>query len=90
MSVSGADPSVTRIYKSAKAGPLRFALGFENRGAQLKLTVLSPTGQKHEQVGTSTFVIDVPDAAVGDWKYTITALKTPYDNFPYSLTIGAK
>lgn len=90
LSATSADPSITRIYKCTKAGPLRFVLGFEQRGARLKLSVTSPDGKQHEKEGTSTFQIDIPDAAVGDWKYTITALKMPYDNFPYSLNIGAK
>jgi len=90
LSATSADPSITRIYKCTKAGPLRFVLGFEQRGARLKLSVTSPDGKKMEKEGTSTFQIDIPDAAVGDWKYTITALKMPYDNFPYSLNIGAK
>lgn len=90
LSASAADPSVTQVYKCTKAGPLRFVLGFEERGARIKLTVVSPAGQKHEREGTSTFQIDVPNAEVGDWKYTITALKMPHDNFPYSLTIGGK
>ncbi len=90
LSASSEAPSVTQIYKCTKAGPLRFVLGFEARGAKIKLSVVSPAGQKHEQEGTSTFQIDIPDAAIGDWKYTITALKMPHDNFPYSLSIGAK
>ena len=90
LSASSAAPSVTQLYKCTKAGPLRFVLGFDDRGARIKLTVVSPSGQKHEKEGTSTFQIDIPDASTGDWKYTITALKMPYDNFPYSLSIGAK
>ena len=90
LSASSAEPSVTQIYKCTKASVLRFVLGFEERGAKLKLTVESPNGQKQVKEGTSTFQIDIPEAAVGNWKYTITAVKMPYDNFPYTLTIGSK
>jgi len=90
LSASSSDPSVTQIYKCAKSGLLRFVLGFEERGAKLRLTVESPSGQKQVKEGTSTFHIDIPEASVGNWKYTITALKMPYDNFPYTLSIGSK
>ena len=90
LSASSAAPSVTQVYKCTKAGVLRFVLGFEDRGAKIKLTVESPNGQKFEKEGPSTFQIDIPEASIGNWKYTITALKMPYDNFPYSLSIGSK
>lgn len=90
LSASSTAPSVTQQYKCTKAGPLRFVLGFENRGAKLKLTVISPSGQKKEMEGTSTFVIEIPDAAVGDWQYTITAIKMPFENFPFTLNVGGK
>ena len=90
LSASSSAPSETKIYKVTKPSVLRFVLGFEAQGAKLKLTVVSPSGKKEEKEGTSTFQIDIPEASVGDWKYTITALKMPYDNFPFTLTIGSK
>jgi hypothetical protein len=32
----------------------------------------------------------VPDAAAGEWTYTVTALKLPYPNFPFTVRIGEK
>jgi hypothetical protein len=90
LSASSAKPSVTQIYKCTKPSILRFVLGFEERGAKLKLTVESPQGKQEIMEGTSTFQIDIPEASVGNWKYTITAVKMPYDNFPYTLTVGSK
>jgi hypothetical protein len=90
LSVSSGVPSITETYQCTKAGPIRFSLGFENRDAQMKLTVIGPDGVSHEQEGISPLVVDIPNGAVGDWKYTITALKTPFDNFPYALSIGQK
>ena len=52
--------------RADKAGHLQFALGFQNLGARLKLTVKSPGGKVLEQEGDSTFTIDVPDAEAGD------------------------
>lgn len=90
LSASAESPSVTRTYKCEKAGPLQFVLGFGDDGARLKLTIESPDGKKYEDVKDTTFLIDIPDAAIGEWKYTVTAEKVPYANFPFSLTIGAK
>ena len=90
LSVSSGAPSVTETYQCSKTGPIRFSLGFENQGAKMKLTVIGPDGAVHEQEGASPLVVDIAKGIVGDWKYTITALKTPFDNFPYALTIGEK
>jgi hypothetical protein len=89
ISASAASPSVTQTYANSKQGRLRFALSFRDQGAQLRLTVRGPGGQTQEQVGTSTFTVDVPDAAPGNWTYTVTAVKVPYENFPFTLTVGS-
>ena len=48
LSASADNPSVTKTYHNQQAGNLRFVLGFENRGARMKLTVVSPNGKKAE------------------------------------------
>ena len=83
-------PPVTSTYKNARRRPLRFVLSFANQGAQLALSVQGPNAETFQQEGTSTFTIDVPDAAVGDWSYTVTARKVPYPNFPFSLSVGGQ
>jgi hypothetical protein len=87
-SASEGAAEVTQVYENKRAGPLKFALGFQKAGARLRLTVTSPGGVKIEREGEGTFVLDVPDAAAGKWTYTITALRVPYANFPFSLTVG--
>lgn len=89
-SASAGERSATSVYHADQAGQLQFVLGFQNAGAELKLTVIGPDGSKHEQRGSSTITIDVPDAEVGDWKYTVTALKLPNENFPFTVTVGQK
>jgi hypothetical protein len=89
-SASAGEPSATSVYHADQAGPLQFVLGFQNAGAQLKLTVVGPDGSQHGQQGFSTITIDVPDAAAGDWQYTVTALKLPNENFPFTVTVGEK
>ena len=81
---------ISDSYENETAGPLRFVLGFANRGAELKLTVTSPGGKRYEQSGKQTFSIPVEHAATGTWEYTVTPLAVPYRNFPFSLTIGEK
>jgi len=90
LSASPETPSVTQTYANTKPGRLRFALSFANQGAQLRLTVRGPDNKIYEQEGTSTFNVDVPNAAAGNWSYTVTAQKVPYPNFPFTLTIGGE
>jgi hypothetical protein len=68
---------------------LQFVLGFQDQGARLKLIVVGPDGKSVEKEGTTTLSVDVP-AATGDWKYTVTALKVPSENFPFTVTVGQK
>jgi hypothetical protein len=35
-------------------------------------------------------VLEVANAAVGEWSCTITAVNPPYENFPFLLTVGEK
>jgi hypothetical protein len=79
---------VTATYKHKQAGPLRFALGFAEQGARLKLTLVSPDGSKVEKEGTATFTVEIANAPAGDWQYTVTALRVPFPNFPFTLTVG--
>ncbi|MCI0642853.1 MAG: hypothetical protein L0Y72_09340 [Gemmataceae bacterium] len=80
---------ISQVYRSDKAGPVRFVLGFENRGAKLKLSVSSPSGKKEEAEGLSTITIEMSDQP-GDWRYTVTALEVPFADFPFTMTVGAK
>jgi hypothetical protein len=47
-------------------------------------------GKQYEESGTKSFTLDIPHAAPGQWKYTITPVKIPYLNFPLTLTIDEK
>jgi hypothetical protein len=82
------DQLVNDAYNNDSVGPLQFVLGFANRDAELKLTVTSPDGERFEKSGQQTFSIRVEDATVGEWEYTITPVKVPYRNFPFTLTIA--
>jgi hypothetical protein len=84
------NPQVTKTYNHAKAGPLRFALAFRNEGARLRVDLKAPDGKSFHRECTSTVILEVPGAAAGEWRYTITALELPYENFPFSATFGAK
>jgi len=43
-----------------------------------------------QKTGAKTFTISVDDAAVGPWHYTASPIKIPYEDFPFTLTIGEK
>lgn len=87
LSASPESPSVTNSYRHEAAGNLRFVLSFS--GARLRLDVRGPGGRSDSRTGTSHITIEIPDAPAGDWSYTVTAEEVPYENFPFSLTIGS-
>ena len=90
LSASKGSPEVTQRYQSKKAGAVSFVLGFEDQGAKLKLTVVSPQGKETVKEGTSTITIEETSPAVGEWRYTVTALSVPFPDFPFTVTVGEK
>ncbi len=80
--------SVTKSYKSTDSGPVRFGLTFTGAGAKLRLTLVSPDKQEYKQEVDDSVVIEATGAPAGEWLYTVESLKVPYDNFPYSVSVG--
>jgi len=72
-----------------QGGGLQIALGFEHAGAKLKLTLRSPGGQTIEHVDHGLYLIEIPKAEAGLWRYTITPIELPYANFPMIVAVGA-
>lgn len=87
LSASTGNQQVKHTYVSKKGQRVRFTLGFENAGANLKLSVVSPQGKTFEKEGTSTFSIEEANVP-GNWQYTVTAVRVPYQDFPFTLTVG--
>lgn len=87
---AAAAQAVTQSYQATKPVTLKFSVGFEPRGGILKLTVVTPSGVKHEDKGNTSFDLEVPCDRAGEWKYTIEAVKSPPGDFPFALTIGEK
>jgi hypothetical protein len=81
-------PSVTKTYTIKKSGKARFQLSFNPGDVRLRLTIQSPDGKSASAEHSSSFSIEVPEASAGEWKYTVTAIKVPYANFPFSVTVG--
>jgi len=90
LSASVRQQAVERSFHHDGQGELRFVLGFEDQGAELRLEVTAPDGREWEKTGTSTLVIEVADAPAGQWKYKIEALRVPYANFPFTFSVGCK
>jgi len=90
LGASAGEAAPAQSYVCEKPGHLQFVLGFQDVGARLKLTVTGPGGEKFEREGTSTLTIDVPQAAAGEWKYSVSAIQVPNENFPVTITVGQK
>ncbi len=80
--------TITKKYQTSSGDPLRFALTFAGTGARLRLTLVAPGGQEYEKETDETFVVEATGAPAGGWLYTVTAIKVPYENFAYSVSIG--
>ena len=89
-SASSEADSVSQAYENKAVADLQFVLAFPEQGATLELAVTSPDGTISRKRGTSTITIDVPNALVGSWKYSIIAVKVPSENFPFTITVGKK
>ena len=82
------EASITKTYQSTSGDPLRFSLNFGGGGAILRLTLVAPGGQEYKQDTDETLVVQATGAPAGEWLYTVTAVKVPYPNFAYSVSIG--
>jgi hypothetical protein len=71
-----------------EGGGLQVALGFENEGAKLKLTLRSPSGQTIEHEDQGLYLIEIPQAEAGVWRYTVTPIELPNANFPILIAVG--
>ena len=80
--------SITKKYQSASGDPLRFSLNFGGGGAMLRLTLVAPGGEKRDFETDETILVEATGAPAGEWLYTVTAVKVPYANFAYSVSIG--
>ncbi|HUT95872.1 MAG TPA: hypothetical protein VMY37_40845 [Thermoguttaceae bacterium] len=90
LSASSASKSVKMTHLCQHRSSLQFVLGFEDQGAELRLRVVGPGGEEVEKQGAKTLTIEIDNARPGTWQYSITPIKIPYDNFPYTLTVGGK
>ncbi|MFM7072375.1 MAG: hypothetical protein ACKO38_11360 [Planctomycetota bacterium] len=90
LSASAGAPTASSTYKNAAVGALKFVLAFENQGAKLRIEVVGPDGSKHVREGIETIQLDIPSAPAGDYRYTVTALQVPFENFPFTVTVGRK
>ena len=69
---------------------LMFVLAWS--GSSLKLSVYRPNGSLYHQLGSSQSPIEivVPDPESGNWKYRVTGVDVPYNNYPYVVGIAAE
>lgn len=77
-------------YENKNPCTLRFALGFRGEGAVLRFNIKSPDGKQYTHEAKSTVVLEVANAAAGEWTYTVTSVKLPHENFAFTVTVGEK
>jgi hypothetical protein len=82
--------TITKTYDNKGGADLRFALGFRNEGAKLRFNIKAPDGKQFTWEGTSTVILEVANAKAGLWTYSVTDLQLPYENFPFTVTVGEK
>ncbi len=77
-------------YIISQTKDLIFALGWE--GSTLKLSVYKPDGSlyREEENSTSPITISAPKAETGEWRYKITGIDVPYDDYPFVAEIGER
>jgi hypothetical protein len=85
---SSGEATVTRKYQSTKPGRLRFALTFAGEGARLRFKLVAPNGDEWTEETDKTLVVEAAGADAGEWLYTVTALKVPFENFPFGVSVG--
>lgn len=90
LSAASGKSAVAGTYACSDAKELQFVLGFASQGARFRLTVVGPDGQRFEKTGEKTFSVDIAPSARGDWQYTVTPVQLPYDNFPFTVTVGVR
>ncbi len=69
--------SATETYTSKKQGKLRFGLAFNPGEGKLRLEVKGPGGKVAKAEHNSSFTIEIENAPVGEWTYTITTVQVP-------------
>ena len=78
----------TEATHEHQGGGLQIALGFEHVGAKLKLTLRSPSGQTIEHEDQGLYLVELPDAEKGVWRYTITPVELPHASFLIVVAVG--
>jgi hypothetical protein len=82
--------SISKTYEAKRDADLRFAFGFRNEGAKLRFHIKSPDGKEFTKDCESATIFEVPNAKAGTWTYTVTNVHLPYENFPFTVTVGEK
>jgi streptogramin lyase len=74
-------------FNNNKAQNLAFGLNWA--GSILKLSVYKPDGSLFtEKQGAPPLIIQVPNAEIGDWHYTVTGVDVPNNDYPYAVQVG--
>lgn len=95
--ISTGDPNINLLnqgeehsYTFAAPGGKDLLFAVNWGGSELKLSVFDPDGTLHQvkQSDDPPISILVEDAAAGKWRYTVTAIDVPQDNYLYLALAG--
>ncbi len=75
-------------YNLGKSDTLVFGANWS--GGTIGLSIYSPDGSLYDQLLSDSppVAIVIPEAQTGNWKYQITGINVPYDNYPYVVVVG--
>ena len=59
-------------------------------GSELSIQIYNPDGVLYDEYQSDTppIIIDIPDAEPGQWRFKITAIDVPENNYPFALVVG--
>ncbi|MEA1901386.1 MAG: phosphodiester glycosidase family protein [Thermodesulfobacteriota bacterium] len=59
-------------------------------GSELSIQIYNPDGILYNEYQSDMppIIIDIPDAEPGQWKFKITAIDVPENNYPFALVVG--
>jgi murein DD-endopeptidase MepM/ murein hydrolase activator NlpD len=58
--------------------------------SEMLIRIYRPDGTLYSECQSSAppIILDIPDAVLGEWKFEITPINIPYENFPYAVVVG--
>jgi hypothetical protein len=81
--------TVTHLFNNPAFGFLQVILHWF--GSEMRLTIYEPDGSLYGEYQTDSppIIVGIGVAQIGQWRFDITAVDVPEDDYPYALVVGA-